>query len=327
VKKYTIKRYESTDYNNWNAFVDKAKNATFLFHRDFMEYHKERFQDYSLVVLDNEKWIAILPANGVEQTVYSHQGLSYGGLIYDEKVKLAALIEIFKEVLFFLNKSGIEKLQIKTMPSIYHDKPADELNYILFLLNATLIRRDALAVINLSKTHSISTIRKRGVKNGIKNDLSIKEVEDFDEFWNEILIPNLAYKYNLKPVHTIVEITKLKQFFPKNIRQFNVYHKGEIVAGTSVFESKNVAHCQYISARKSKDENGGLDFLYFHLINEIFKHKSFFDFGNSNENSGKNLNSGLSYWKESFGASTIAHDYYDVNTANFTMLEHILITY
>lgn len=327
MKKYTIKQYEPTDYTKWNAFVNEAKNATFLFHRDFMEYHKERFLDYSLIVLDNEKWVAILPANKVENTIYSHQGLSYGGLLYSEKEKLTSLLEIFKAVLCFLNENGIKSAQIKMMPSIYHSKPADELHYILFLVNATLFRRDSLAVINLSKNQTVSNIRKRGVSLGIKNSLTIKEVEVFDEFWNEILVPNLTHKYNLKPVHSVLEISKLKSFFPKNIRQFNVYNQDEIVAGTTVFESKNVAHCQYISVKGNQKEIGALDFLYHHLINNVFKHKLFFDFGNSNENSGRNLNAGLSYWKESFGASTVVHDYYEVNTANFSLLENTLIKY
>ena len=54
MKKYTIKQYEPTDYTKWNAFVNEAKNATFLFHRDFMEYHSDRFDDFSLLVYDNE---------------------------------------------------------------------------------------------------------------------------------------------------------------------------------------------------------------------------------------------------------------------------------
>lgn len=327
MKKHTIKRYEPADYSNWNDFVSKAKNATFLFHRDFMEYHKERFHDYSLIVLEGEKWVAILPANRCENKVYSHQGLSYGGLVYSDNIKLASVIEIFKEILFFLNNNAIEKLQVKTIPFIYHDKPAEELNYILFLVNATLIRRDALAVIDLSEENTLSSIRKRGIKSGIKNNLEIKEVDDFDDFWNEILTPNLIQKFNLKPVHNVQEMLKLKQFFPKNIRQFNVYHNEVIVAGTTIFESKNVAHCQYISTLESKNELGGLDFLYHHLITKVFKQKRYFDFGNSNENSGKNLNSGLSYWKESFGASTIVHDYYEVNTINCSMLKQTLIKY
>ncbi|MBK9224534.1 MAG: hypothetical protein IPO23_07735 [Flavobacterium sp.] len=95
MKKYTIKRYESKDYKNWNAFINKAKNATFLFHRDFMEYHKDRFEDYSLIVLDGNKWVAILPANRVGNTVHSHQGLSCGTIIVLDSIRIKEYLEIF----------------------------------------------------------------------------------------------------------------------------------------------------------------------------------------------------------------------------------------
>ena len=55
MKNYTIKQYELQDYENWNTFISKAKNATFLFHRDFMEYHSDRFLDASLIVLVDKK--------------------------------------------------------------------------------------------------------------------------------------------------------------------------------------------------------------------------------------------------------------------------------
>ena len=325
MKKYTIKRYGPRDYENWNAFIGKAKNATFLFHRDFMEYHNDRFLDYSLIVLDKEKWVAMLPANVVDNEVFSHQGLTYGGLIYNEKIKLASVIEIFKDILSFLNENKIEKLQLKLIPSIYHQKPAEELNYALFLADAQLIRRDSMAVIDLSKKISIASGRKEGITKGKKNKLEIKEVDDFELFWNTILIPNLAMKHQAKPVHSLQEIIKLKKLFPENIRQFNVYENGIIVAGTTIFETENVAHCQYISGKEDKNELGGLDLLFHHLITEVFKNKRFFDFGTSNENQGRKLNNGLSYWKESFGASIIAQDFYEVKSINYNLLDNFLL--
>jgi hypothetical protein len=325
LKNYTVKRYQENDYENWNAFIGQAKNATFLFHRDFMEYHSDRFQDYSLIVLDGEKWLAVLPANGLGNQVFSHQGLTYGGLIYNEKVKLASVIAIFKSILSFLNDTKMEKLQLKLLPAIYHQKPAEELNYALFLAEAQLIRRDTLAVLDLSKKNSLSKLRKRSTQKGVSNDFLMKEVADFEEFWNEILIPNLAQKHQAKPIHSLEEITKLKALFPENIRQFNVYQNGIIVAGTTIFESENVAHCQYISGNEYKNELGGLDLLFQHLISETFKNKRFFDFGISNENQGRKLNNGLSYWKESFGASTIVQDFYEVKTSNYCLLDTVLI--
>lgn len=325
MKNYSIKQYQDSDYEDWNAFIGKAKNATFLFHRDFMEYHEDRFLDYSLIVLDKEKWVAVLPANVIGNEVFSHQGLTYGGLIYNEKTKLTTIISVFRSILFFLDENKIEKLQLKLIPSIYHQKPAEELNYVLFLVEARLVRRDSLAVIDLSKPYFLSKIRKRGIQKGISNALVIKEVDDFDDFWNEILIPNLTKKHQAKPVHSLQEITKLKLLFPKNIRQFNIYENENIIAGTTIFESSTVAHCQYISGNENKNELGGLDFLHHYLLREVFNEKRFFDFGISNEAQGKKLNKGLSYWKESFGASTIVHDFYEVETANYYLLDTVLI--
>ncbi len=324
MKTFSVKQYQKNDFENWNAFIGQAKNATFLFHRDFMEYHNDRFEDYSLIVLDGEKWVAVLPANVVGNSVFSHQGLTYGGLVYTEKLKLASVIEIFKSVLLFLNENKIVKLHLKLIPSIYNQKPAEELNYALFLTEAQLIRRDTLAVIDFSQQNSWSKLRKRSIQKGISNDFSIKEVNDFEKFWDEILIPNLEQKHQVKPVHSLEEITKLKVLFPKNIRQFNVYEGGTIIAGTTIFETSTVAHCQYISGREDKNELGGLDVLFQHLISDIFKHKRFFDFGISNENQGRKLNNGLSYWKESFGASTIVQDFYEVETVNYKLLGNVL---
>lgn len=325
MKNYSVRLYQKNDYENWNAFIGQAKNATFLFYRDFMEYHNDRFQDYSLIVLDGEKWLAVLPANVVGNEVFSHQGLTYGGLVYNEKVKLASIISVLKSILSFLNDNKIEKLQVKLIPSIYHQKPAEELNYALFLANAQLTRRDSLAVIDLSKPYKISKTRKECIRRGIKNELVIKEELNFKLFWEEVLEPNLDKKHQAKPVHTVAEIEMLQQKFPDNIRHFNVYHKDKIVAGTTIFISENVAHPQYVSGTSNKNELGTLDFLYHHLITSVFKDKRFFDFGISNEEQGRKLNEGLVFWKESFGASIIIQDFFEVKTSNYGLLDTVLI--
>ena len=126
-------------------------------------------------------------------------------------------------------------------------------------------------------------------------------------------------------MHSLEEINLLQANFPKNIRQFNVYFNDKIIAGTTIFESEQVAHAQYISAGENKNELGSLDFLYHHLLTQVFSKKMYFDFGISNENQGKKLNNGLSFWKESFGASTMVQDFYEVETSNFHLLENVLL--
>ena len=325
LKKYTIKIYEPSDYCIWNAFISTAKNGTFLFHRDFMEYHQDRFEDYSLLVFSGKNCVAVLPANTLQNTVFSHSGLSYGGLVYEDGLSLVNVIGCFKAILSFLNKEGISTLHVKTIPSYYYKKPSDEIAAALFLAKAQLVRRDSLAVIDLKKDFSFSKLRERGIQKAIKNNLIIKEETDFECFWNEILIPNLATRHQVSPVHSIAEITYLRNKFPANIRQFNVYRKGQLIAGTTIFETETTAHCQYISKYEKEKNSGSLDFLFDHLIRTTFADKNYFDFGSSNENQGKELNAGLVEWKESFGASTTIQDFYEIETANYYHLETAII--
>lgn len=290
-----------------------------------MDYHQDRFEDFSLMVYKNDNLIAVLPANKVENNLYSHQGLTYGGLVLDSNTKFKSTLFIWKAVLKFLNSLGIETVNYKQLPNIYVDQPSDELSYLMFLTKAILTRRDALAVLNLNNKPKYSKDRIDGHKRGSKTNLIVKEVDTFDEFWKMILEPNLENKHQVKPVHTLAEITKLKQSFPKQIRQFNVYKANEIVAGTTIFETKNVAHSQYISANSEKNKLGSLDFLHVHLLETVFSNKVYFDFGISNENNGKQINEGLQYWKEGFGARTITQDFYEINTENFKLLDTVMI--
>src|SRR3970040_1579811 len=105
----------------------------------------------------------------------------------------------------------MEKLQVKLIPSIYHQKPAEELNYALFLAEAQLIRRDSMAVLDLSKPYTISKTRKECIRRGKRNNLIIKEELNFKLFWEEVLEPNLDKKHQAKTVHTIDEIAMLQK--------------------------------------------------------------------------------------------------------------------
>jgi hypothetical protein len=322
---YSVKKYTSKDKLLWQTFLRNAKNATFLFHRDFMEYHSDRFEDHSLLIFKNEKVVGLLPANISEKTLFSHQGLTYGGLLLNEKVKFQEVAAIFKNVLQWLYENKIEKLQLKVIPSIYNSIPSDEMDYLLFLVGARLLRVDLLSVIEKQHPLKIASNRLEGVKKAQKNNLRIEESNDFEPFWNTILAPNLALRHNALPVHSVGEITELASNFPKNILQFNVYKNDEIVGGANIFETENVAHVQYISANEDKQQLGTLDFLFEYLINKRFKEKRYFDFGTSNENQGKNINEGLLYWKECFGARSISQSFYEVKTADYKKLEAIFI--
>lgn len=320
-----IRRYKSKDKSLWNEFIASAKNATFLFNRDFMDYHKDRFEDYSLLCFKKNKLIAVLPANYVEEKLYSHQGLTYGGLVIQSKTKFEDYMLIFEAVLKYLAENKIKDLFLKELPSIYTSSPSGEFEYIQFLLEASVIKVDVSSTIKIGSNIPISSSRKEGCRRAVKNGLKIIEEEKMDAFWNEILIPNLKKTHNTCPVHNLAEITQLKQMFPEKIRQFNVYREDKLVAGTTVFETKNVAHSQYISGDENKSELGSLDFLHHYLISEVFRGKEFFDFGISTENHGRSINKGLLFWKEGFGARATTYNTYKIETKNYKNLSQVFI--
>ena len=326
MNKYNVIKYTSDFYNKWNDFIDKAKNATFLFHRDFMDYHNDKFEDFSLLIYKKEKLIAILPANIKNNEVFSHQGLSYGGLVLEKDINFDDVLAAFTALMRFLKEQSIKTIYISLLPKIYNKSPSDELEYLFFIIKSQVTRRDLSSAIEiLNKSVITSPNRKRGLTRAKKNNLIVKEVDSFEDFWKNILIPNLKGKHNKAPVHSLEEITLLHKRFPKNIKQFNVYKESKIVAGVTIFETINVAHAQYIAANEFRQELGSLDLVFNVLINDIYKNKRYFDFGISNENQGRNINSGLLNWKQSFGASAIAHDFYEIEVEKYHLLKDVLI--
>ena len=324
MKDYNIVKYNLEYKAIWNSFVAKSKNGTFLFHRDFMEYHQDRFDDFSLMVFKKEKLVALLPANRVGDELHSHQGLTYGGLLLSKDIRFEIVLNSFEALLKFLDEQNIITLYIKEIPSIYYHIPSEESRYFNFILKAELMRRDTLSVIdNLNKLR-FSSSRNEGIKRAKKHGLQIANDDDFEVFWNSILKINLKNKHNASPVHSLEEILNLKEKFPENIKQFNVYHEDQIVAGATIFETEHVAHCQYISGNDDKNTLGSLDILHDYLINEFYSDKRYFDFGTSNENNGKNINKGLQFWKEGFGARTLTQDFYKIETKNFKELKTVL---
>lgn len=322
---YRVEKYTKENRLAWDTFISEAKNATFLFARDFMEYHSDRFTDYSLLVYKDDLLYAVMPANIVGDKLYSHKGLTYGSLVLSKSAKLLYTFEAFKALLAFLNAKAISTLELRNIPTFYNTMPSDELSYFLFKANATLIKRDALMVIDTSTKIKFQKNRREGINKAKRNGLTIAVDDNFEGFWNEILIPNLQKKHGVAPVHSLEEIQMLATKFPDHIKQVNVYKDNVIVAGTTLFLTKTTIHPQYVSGNSDKNAFGSLDLAYDYIINHFDSSKRYFDFNISSEENGTALNSGLIFWKESCGARTYVADNYLIDTACYKTLDlHIL---
>lgn len=305
-----IRRYRREDKELWNSFVSKARNATFLFDRNYMDYHADRFDDNSFIFYHKGKLKAVLPANVAGDTLYSHQGLTYGGLLLDKKATVEDVLECFDSLNFWLRENGISKVVYKALPWIYQQYPSEEDLYTLtWKCKAQLISRDISSSIVIDNKLKFAESRKSGIRKALSLNIEVGESNDVDGFWH-VLEDNLGNRYNAKPVHTASEMKLLMSRFPNNIKLYVAKMNGEIVGGTLIYVTPQVVHTQYISASVEGKKHGALDLLFDYIINKVYANCRYFDFGKSTEQGGAYLNEPRIFQKEGFGGRGVCYDWY-----------------
>ena len=84
-----------------------------------MSYHSDRFIDRSLVIYRNDQLCAVFPANESDMGIFSHQGLTFGGVLCRETETCDGLEEIVSLVVDFYRKMDFKMLYVKLMPSFF----------------------------------------------------------------------------------------------------------------------------------------------------------------------------------------------------------------
>jgi hypothetical protein len=305
----SVTQYSPEYKTLWDNFVSNSKNGVFLLCRDYMEYHSDRFRDHSLLFFKNGKLIGLMPANLNNDVLNSHEGLTFGGIISDSEMKTHIMMEIFEEIVSHCKEEGFTELLYKTVPYIYHQIPAEEDLYALFRHNARLIGRDVISSIHMPLDIKYTKERMRTIRKAKKHNIVVKRSFDFKAFM-KIEEEVLLERHDARPVHKVNEIIQLAERFPNNIKLFASFKEDSMLAGSIIFESKNVAHAQYAADSNEGWNLGALDLVFDYLIMEYYKNKEFFDFGSSTENRGQVLNGGLVRHKEGFGARAVMQDFY-----------------
>lgn len=310
---FEILRYTTDRKAEWNAFVASSKNGTFLFNRDYMDYHSDRFEDYSLMAYDKAgRLYALLPANRVGDILYSHQGLSYGGLIMSEQTTTASVCTLFDEVNTLLRSEGIHQVIYKAVPWIYHRLPSEEDLFAIFIqCSAHLFGRDVSSTIIPTCLIKWKRDRRYAANKARSYGIMVCPSDDYESFW-KILSDNLMRKFGTQPVHSLEEICLLHSRFPENIQLWTAYSTdGEMLAGTVLYINGGVIHSQYISASDEGKRLHAVDALYDHIIHYAFADAAFIDMGTSNMPHSSDLHESLIYQKEGFGARAVCYDTYE----------------
>ena len=274
---FEIKRYSSELVDDWNEFVASSKNGTFLFDRRYMDYHADRFIDHSLMIYRRGRLYALLPGNVDGDTFYSHQGLTYGGLLMNDKTTAADVVEIFKMVNAYLSAEGLKSVVYKPVPWIYHQQPSEEDLYAIIQVCDVRITRGLSSAISREHLNEWYRIRKNGAQKAKKAGVRIEQTEDYHSFW-QILS--------------------------------NKKEGEQTIGGCVLYVTSRVVHSQYITASPRGRELHALDLLFEEVIAQSLKNHAYFDFGISTEKQGTYLNQQLIYQKEGFGGRGICYEWY-----------------
>ena len=166
---------------------------------------------------------ALLPANEEGEVLWSHRGLTYGGIIMNEKTTAARVLQLFRELNDYLRAEGFR--------SVCEARLRDRsLSSAILLATPPKWRRD----------------RRYGANKAFADGIVVQESDDWAGFW-QVLTGNLQHKYGARPVHSLEEIQLLHARFPHHIRLFTASKEKRLLGGTVLYLTQTVVHTQYIS--------------------------------------------------------------------------------
>jgi hypothetical protein len=252
-----------------------------------------------------------LPAHVSGDTLCSHNGLTYGGLVMNHELTIVQTMTLFRELNDYLRAEGLRHVSYKAIPWIYHRLSAEEDMYALFHeCHARIVARDFATNIFLQSGLRWERVRRRGVSRAEKAGLVVMRSDDYAAFW-EVLTQNLKTKYGVMPVHSLQEIKLLHSRFPQNIILYQTVKDGQVLGGVVLYVTQQVVHAQYSSATPEGKRLGAIDLLYNRIFSD-YKDYLYFDFGRSTEHpDGSGLNENLVFQKEGFGGRGLCYDIYE----------------
>jgi hypothetical protein len=312
---FEIAPYAADRQKEWDEVVDASCNGTFLHRRNFMEYHAERFTDASLIVRDDTgKAVAVFPANRSGSGIVSHAGLTYGGLLYSQRLRQAACLEVLEAVLAHYRELAATDLVYKPVPGVFRRTAGEEDLYAVSRCGGRLVRRDVSTVVDLQSEYRFTKGRTWAANKGRKAGIQLARREDPAQFHQ--LLTEALLRHGASAVHSVEELRLLMARFPEEIALFEARKEDQLLAGAVVFDTGATVHTQYLASSAQGREQGALDFLIAELIRTTYRERHYFSFGISTEQGGMVLNEGLVAQKEGFGGHSRCHDWYQVDLSS-----------
>lgn len=310
--RWRIERYTDADARRWDDFVASSRNGTFLFRREYMDYHRDRFADCSLMAWHGTRLAAMLPASRDGAVLASHPGLTYGGwILADRDTDGESVLQLFEALREYALLDGIRNILYKPMPYIYARYPSQEDIYALWRMGARQHRCLLSSAIDLRDNPGFDYLRRRYLPRVQQQGARVEESDDLRPYWH-LLEECLLQRYDARPVHTADEICALHDKFRENIHLHVLSDADGMQGGVLIYDTGIVAHCQYICSTPKARRQRYMPYLFRHLI-DAYGSRRYFDFGTSNESGGRVLNADLLRNKYGYGARGVAYQEFSLD--------------
>lgn len=308
--------------NEWRDFL--SSNYNMFYDGKFLEYNdafKKGISWHHLIFKDKNKTIAILNGNErleKEGKVYvSCDGVSFGGFMWSEKIKIDDMINVIKLFKNYLIDNHFTKCIIRNPPFLYRLHTNEEYEYVLLTEGFTVNKYSITNIIDLSSFEfdKLKNSKKRSIQKSselIEIELieGIVNEKNLNDFYN-ILHSNRELK-NVVPTHSIKELVFLKNNLPDKIKLFSAKIGDEIVGICTLFLiKKDVVLNFYLAADEEHKRNRVSDYLLYYSI-EWSKENNFriYDIGTSSVDD--RLLQGLFDFKKKFRADGFLRKSYSI---------------
>lgn len=305
-----VRRYGTELAEEWDRLVADSRNGLFLFCRGYMDYHADRFEDLSAMAYVDGRLAAVLPASIDRETgiASSHGGLTFGGAVFRKDLRGELALEAVDAMLDALRAWGAKELEVRLLPQFLASYPSAEADYALWRRGFSLVRRDLSSVVPLAGSIGLNSSKKQAVAKALKAGLSVGEMSM--KAFHDLLAEVLGWRHGVAPVHTCEELELLRSRFPDKLFLRTVEQDGQLLAGVLVYRYPTAWHTQYMAASQEGRNTGALDLIVASLIDEAREAGATrLSFGTSTTGQGRELNEGLLWQKESFGARSVTHDF------------------
>lgn len=313
-----IQGYLPDQADAWDDLVARSVNGTILHTRRYLSYHGDRFRDMSLLIINLRGWpIGIFPAAADladASLVTSHPGLTYGGLVHDGSLRGTSMMRVLRGIADEYRARGFSRLRYKALPSIYQSRPAADDVHALFRLGAGRSACDLAAVIRLSSRGRLWASRPQRRRRAEAAGVHVEEGWDAIAAYWDMLAANLGRRHGAKPTHSLAEIEYLHERFPKEIILITARIGDDLVGGNLFSVEGPVLQARYTATTDAGRDVSATDLVVergIALASELGC--SYFSFGTSTLDGGRELNETQYDFKISFGAGGVTHESYELD--------------